>query len=134
MRDYLFRGKDVATGKWIYGDLIHRDTRGEDIAIRIYDAVMYPIVVDPETVGQFTEFTDKIDVKIFEDDVIFIPREAGVFKRDVIGLVTYNNGAYWVIGLDNAFGIGLNMLNTKLTQVIGNKHDNQEFFVGKKNG
>jgi hypothetical protein len=129
MRDILYRGKTI-DGKWYIGFLTQYHP---------YLATIRPLTmmkeykVIPETVGEFTGQKDKIDKPIFEEDIIFIPREVGLFKRDVIGLVTYDNCVYWVIGLDTAFSIGLNTLNTKLINVIGNKHDNPEFFTGKKN-
>jgi len=128
-RDYLFRGKikdGEHKGKRVFGDLYHHKSGAIVITS---DGVNYEVI--PETVGEFTGLLDKNGVKIFEEDIIFIPREAGTFKRDTIGLVTYDNGVIWVIGLDNAFSIGLYILNVKLINVIGNIHDNKEL-LGKE--
>jgi len=137
MRDYLFRGKvlenefknDKNTPKWAVGSF-HKDPSGFCKITDYKTGGTYGVI--PETVGEFIGQEDKIDKPIFEDDIIFIPREAGTFKRDVVGLVIYNNCAYWAIGIDSAFNMVLGMVNIKLIQVIGNKHDNPEFFTGEK--
>ena len=66
MREIKFRGK-MPTGKWIVGDLIHRN---DGIAIRPFDehAMPFGYKVDPNTVGQFTGFEDAIGQELFDGD------------------------------------------------------------------
>lgn len=97
MREILFRGKSIATGRWAYGQyepnpfvngnyLIH-DTLGD-----VYQ-------VDPDTVGQYTGLDDATGEKIFEGDVINaewgarssaeVVFESGMFKAHGMSLITW---------------------------------------------
>ena len=69
MREILFRGKDIDSGLWCYGDMAH-DREGNPY-IRFWAHNGYLVRgVEPETVGQFTGFTDKNNKRIFEGDIL----------------------------------------------------------------
>lgn len=84
MREILFRGKRVDNGEWIFGDLY----TGLNDEIYINTVVQLTansrcniqIMIQKETVGQFTGLTDNNGTKIFEGDVILINTEVDVSK------------------------------------------------------
>lgn len=129
MREILFKGKRTDNGEWVEGYLINFwgeycivNTDSRDICFK----------VDPETVGQFTGYTDKNGKKIFEGDIV----------RHGFGKYTsYTHVVEWV---DESCGFepfsdsrencghcggGVNP-DIEDCYVIGNAHDNPELLEG----
>ena len=122
MRTIKFRGKDIETGEWIYGDLLQR--------IGYMPSILYPYehngkvcyaecAVKRETVGQFTGLTGKNDKEIYEGDII-------TFDNHLQGVsqVVYNYAGFDVVS--NNYRTTLRPMMNNHIRVIGNIHDNPE--------
>lgn len=85
MREYLFRGKMIANGKWSEGNLL---VTKQGCCITPDATVLGSYgAVNPETVGQYSGMVDKHGRKIFEGDIIdFSDRYDG----DGYGVVRYD--------------------------------------------
>lgn len=78
MREFLFRGKTIATNEWVYGGIFVQDGRCFIIQSITYSCGVQScglFEVDPKTVGRFTGLVVKDNVKVFEDDVILFGDE-----------------------------------------------------------
>ena len=120
MREYLFRGKMIANGKWSEGNLL---VTKQGCCITPDATVLGSYgAVNPNTVGQYTGLTDKNGTKIFEGDVV---RYGDTAHRVVF---EQRNGTAY-------FGLVYSTLETapfdnyqdlRQIEVIGNIHDNPE--------
>ena len=125
MREYLFRGKRKDNGEWVEGCGIIATENWVSILTVIDDidensSEVNEIEVLPETVGQYTGFTDKNGDKIFDSDVVDILTE-----NEEVGFVTYDEGCFSVKA--DGFSVDFrNNINGNDLLVIGNIHDNPE--------
>ena len=125
MRKIKFRGKDIETDEWIYGDLIQR--------IGYMPSIMYDYehggkihygecAVKRETVGQFTGLFDKNGKEIYEGDICrytFLDSISEVSYRIGCGLAGFD--------LTPAIHSENRLLDV---EVIGNIHDNPVLLKG----
>lgn len=149
MREIKFRGKNLNTKEWVYGDLLQWND-GE-IAIGVhgqfiddgyhfnenYDKTPY---VDETTVGQYTGLKDKNVKEIYEGDLIKAPSGriyAVIFstwkyeeKREFFKVIDIYEHTGWCISLDGVNPCGL--LDSEVCQgsVIGSVYDNPELLKG----
>ena len=92
-REILFRGKTFDTKEWVYGAFVPYALDGSNdlvswAFIRNYNKEighMQTIEVDKETVGQFTGWTDKNKIKLFEGDIL---RNKDKHHK-IIGIIKY---------------------------------------------
>lgn len=153
MREVLFRGKNPKTNNWFYGGyfLHNRITpcpltvNGEALDHQpihlIVDSGMSdwdlprPIVhyeVLPETVGEYTGFTDPEKIRIFEGDILkWTSMDTDDSELVAYDMVVFENGSFWAKNpvksrkelLSEYLKINPTYENLK---VCGNVHDHPE--------
>ena len=125
-REILFRGK--TDDEWVYGDLGHLKN-----AITITKRnFIYPYIVMPETVGQYTGLNDKNNVKIFDGDIVTV--ENPNISDDEYGIVKFDNdGAMFIVEFDTFTVDFGNNIDGNQCEIIGNIFDNPELLKGEEN-
>ena len=153
MREILFRGKSVKDGEWFTGQLLHFKS---PVSKRELNIVVEGCEFDdsnewfnigrrakvvPETIGQYTGFTDKNGKKIFEGDMIKpfddeIDKMVVEFRQGQFLLCSYGERGYMAeYGWEESGNYGcfeaepLSSYGDYI-EVIGNIHDNPELLKG----
>ena len=71
VQEYLFRGRRIFDGEWVFGSLMHNVTPSDTATIvSRQGGKFYEDEVDPSTVGQFIGMEDQWGTKIFEGDTV----------------------------------------------------------------
>ena len=145
MREILFRGKRIDNGEWIEGYLLkvcNYATCSWDLSIEYKDPqwsgskAYNTAAVDPSTICQFTDLTDKNGKKVFEGDILKFTDVK--YEYEWIGRVEFGNP-------NEEYNWGFQLVYIKgekpntdilcwfdmeeagaFAEVIGNIHDNPE--------
>ena len=157
MREILFRGKSTEDGKWFIGQLLRFKSPVSKKELNVvvegcewddsdewFNLCRMAKVV-PETVGQYTGFTDKNGKRIFEGDMIKpfddeIDKMVVEFCHGQFLLCLYGERGYMAeYGWEESGNYGcfeaepLSSYGDDI-EVIGNIHDNPEPLRGDTNG
>lgn len=119
MRQIKFRAQDIASNKWLYGDLRHHK---DDVCI-FEQGGNKGEQVKRDTVGQFTGLRDINGKDIYEGDILdvnYADEESYLEVRFVRGVFAF----LWDGDLDDEFPC--NAPTHEWAKVIGNIYDNPE--------
>jgi uncharacterized phage protein (TIGR01671 family) len=123
MREVIFRGKRLDSGKWDEGYYVYSPYSGADgkHGIAYADGPLGFVVseADPATIGQFTGLTDKNGKRVFEGDILNI----GKSKEPLI--VSFVDFA-WQCSTPKHKYFRHRLENCASYKIIGNIHDNPE--------
>lgn len=125
---YLFRGKRIDTGEWVYG-LPSCDEDGEIEEIEVWsedDINFYS--VDPSTICQCTGIKDKNGKLIWENDIV------NCLTEECYGYIGWNEseaGFYFNVLLEDGSFEEEHIYDYQdCIEVIGNTFDNPELLEG----
>lgn len=124
-RKIKFRGKNYEN-KWKYGDLV-QEKWGQGKAIMIKkDTTAWSVLED--TVGQYTGLDDKNGKEIYEGDIVKYRDSTGQHIEKVI----FDKGCFYA-GMHGGSStrVAPKLINTRITEVIGNIYDNPELLGGE---
>ena len=126
MREIKFRGKNIETGEWLYGNLQVPAKKG--VPYCMWDKEKFQCEVDPETIGEFTSLKDRNGNDIYEGDIIAFNWKScdGVDITDLLE-VRFVRGVFaflWDGDLDHEANIV--SPTHEWAVIIGNIHDNPE--------
>ena len=122
-----FRGKDIKTNEWVYGDLYATSETPMIVVDGIASEFDNIVVVIPETVGQHTGLKDKNGKEIYEGDILLYDSNSktSVFYKNGAFVRSYGNSNMYLL-YDSFIEDGC-LYNY---EVIGNIYENPELLEG----
>ena len=133
MRTIKFRAQDIASNKWLYGDLRHHK---DDVCIFEQEGNKGE-QVKRDTIGQYTGMHDKNGKEIYEGDIIYSEFSDGSHTRCLVGwndektcfgimheyVYRFKLQGYDFPEFDSRL-LSVFRKDGKIFEVIGNIHDN----------
>lgn len=127
MRTIKFRGGDIETDAWFYGDLEYCQATNKSI-IHTYDCdgkYESQHSVDSDTIGQYSGLCDKNEKEIYEGDIL----EDADLRYEVCW---YDEiAAFMAEDIESKKPFLLSDLDLNETVIIGNIFDNPDLLNGK---
>ena len=117
-REISFRGKQLNTGEWFFGNLFDKDKSGRTHISTISRGCLN---IDPETVCQFTGMTDKNGTKIFEGDILNEPFQG----REKLYYVFWDEDYFSFRVKSGRVDYYLGDMQKYHCEVVGNIYDNK---------
>ena len=133
MRDIIYRGKDKHK-KWQYGFYLKEKTIDGNILSYIdRSGMLYNIdkvEVDPNTIQEYSGFTDKNKTRVFEGDILYkqgywkyyVEFEDGAFRAIPLNLVQKYNWVHYNL----KHYVGNDILDEDKFEIIGNIYDKED--------
>ena len=128
MRQIKFRAQDIASNKWLYGDLrYHKD----DVCIFEQEGNKGE-QVKRDTIGQFTGLYDVNEKEIYEGDIVEIIELAAQNSRKMLAQIVYDEdlACFNFKASDRERCMCLSIIFIAM-EVIGNIYDNPDLITFK---
>jgi len=133
MRDIIYRGKDKHK-KWQYGFYLKEKTLdGNILSYIVRSDMLYNIdkvEVDPNTIQEYSGFTDKNKTRVFEGDILYkqgywkyyVGFEDGAFRAIPLNLVQKYSWVHYNL----KHYVGNDILDEDKFEIIGNIYDKED--------
>lgn len=122
----LWRGKDVAFGEWVEGDLLCDKFFDGSMNYCIFERDFdnsNSYTVDPSTLGECTGLTDKNGKLIFEGHIV---KYSSRYKQCVGEILFSGNQCRFIMRLGSGQVFEVARKYANCYEIIGNIHDNPE--------
>lgn len=137
-REILFRGKRIEKDKWVFGCLVQVQGRAFIVPPSTKMVTIFGgehihwddlIEVHPETIGMFTDITDKNGVKVYDGTkcTLFLPRDYQYAGREVQIVFVWKNNGWFMDGFGSIYGnYYFGEVKPSMLEITGNIHDKNE--------